>query len=286
MLLEVGIGDSYGHGFEYVDPSVVMAYNTGYKYRQHPLHDKVAPGDYTDDTQMTLGVFSYLYKHGNKQDSLLMFTEWYKHFKQDPIDGYSRGLQSVLEAVQSPKELEQVIGSHNKSDKNGGAMRAIPCCLLPTTEQVKEFSGWQASLTHQGTGVLAAQAAALSGFYFRKNIGDKFNLGKWLNDTLGVNEVWEWYTKVKSPTDLGLITVKAAIMAVILTENYKDCLIESCAFTGDVDTVAAIAMGIASQDKTRTDDLPEGLKRDLRKCPVLELYSAQELNLELMLMTE
>src|SRR2546421_316587 len=55
MLIEIAIGDAYGAGFEYVAEYLVRERNNLAAYIQHPRHH-LAPGCYTDDTQMTIAV--------------------------------------------------------------------------------------------------------------------------------------------------------------------------------------------------------------------------------------
>lgn len=59
-MVELGIGDAYGAAFEYVPVAVVAEHNTVDGYRRHPTHTGIAPGDYTDDTQMTLALAELL----------------------------------------------------------------------------------------------------------------------------------------------------------------------------------------------------------------------------------
>jgi ADP-ribosylglycohydrolase len=51
MLIELAIGDAYGAGFEYVKDEIVRTRNTLEAYLGHARHN-IAPGQYTDDTQM------------------------------------------------------------------------------------------------------------------------------------------------------------------------------------------------------------------------------------------
>ena len=53
MFLEMAIGDAYGAGFEYAPADFVKQNNTLTAYVKHPKHS-LAPGSYTDDTQMSI----------------------------------------------------------------------------------------------------------------------------------------------------------------------------------------------------------------------------------------
>ena len=55
MLLELAVGDAYGAGFEYVNKQLITQFNNLGRYVKHPRHS-TRPGNYTDDTQMTLAI--------------------------------------------------------------------------------------------------------------------------------------------------------------------------------------------------------------------------------------
>jgi ADP-ribosylglycohydrolase len=55
MLLELAVGDAYGAAFEYAPLELIRAHNSASYYSKHPRHS-LAPGCYTDDTQMSIAV--------------------------------------------------------------------------------------------------------------------------------------------------------------------------------------------------------------------------------------
>ena len=59
------------------------------------------------------------------------------------------------------------------------------------------------------------------------------------------------------------MSVRAAITAISLSTTLSDLLRNCVAFTGDVDTVAAIALGAASCCNQFPNDLPAFLDADL-----------------------
>lgn len=64
MLVELAIGDAYGAGFEYAAADFVKTNNNLDKYYSHPFH-KITPGNYTDDTQMSIGITELLLEQKN-----------------------------------------------------------------------------------------------------------------------------------------------------------------------------------------------------------------------------
>jgi len=91
MLLELAIGDAHGAGFEYADEQIVL-YNTLAGYVQHSRHN-IAPGQYTDDTQMSIAVAEAIIS-GEPWTSKLLADAFVLAFRRDPRDGYARGFQA------------------------------------------------------------------------------------------------------------------------------------------------------------------------------------------------
>jgi hypothetical protein len=183
-------------------------------------------------------------------------------FKRDVREGYARGFFAFLNEVKDGSEFLERMKPF--SDKSGAAMRAVPLGIYPTIAQVKELSALQAALTHNTPdGINAAVAASLMGHYFIYQLGPKKDLGAFLN----AHVEGDWANPWTGPVgQKGWMSVRAAITAVVNNSSLADMLRDCIAFTGDVDTVAAIALGAASASKEVVDDLPsalvEGLEND------------------------
>ena len=116
--------------------------------------------------------------------------------------------------------------------------------LFPTAEEVIEKCSIQASLTHDTVdGIAAANAAALMVHYFIYDKGPRSKLGEFIKKhvTGDWDKPWKGFVSVK-----GVECVRAAITAVVESEKLSEILKYCICFSGDVDTVAAIAMGPAS----------------------------------------
>jgi len=255
MLVETAIGDAYGMGFEYADGNLPL--NTLEAYVKHPTHG-LRPGQYTDDTQMTIAVAEALIEHLPFSREVLM-RKFYDVFARDRRDGYSRAFQKLLETAKNGDELLALV--RPDSDKSGGAMRAGPVGILPDPKQVVETAELQASVTHDTEdGRAAAAAAALMTHYFIYDEGPKVDLGNYLNLYAPVCSVrsWDepWTGKVLGK---GWMPVRAAITSIKAHDSLSSILRACIAFSGDVDTVGAIAMSAASCSKEIQKDLPEKL---------------------------
>lgn len=253
MLLELAIGDAYGAGFEYADSELVQRYNDLSRYIQHPRH-QIKPGCYTDDTQMSLAIAETLVA-GEPWTPEVLAHRFVTTFKRDPREGYAGKFYRFLLQVQDGQQfLENIIWT---SDKSGAAMRAAPIGVLPTIEQVIEATTLQAAITHNTPdGINAAIAAALMSHYFIYQLGEKKELGQFLETHVSGEWSKPWQGEVRSK---GWMSVRAAITAVIRNDSLSELLKDCISFTGDVDTVGAIALAAAACSEEITQDLPDHL---------------------------
>lgn len=253
MLLELAIGDAYGAGFEYADQELVERYNDLSRYIKHPRHH-ILPGCYTDDTQMSLAIAETLVAQEPWTPEVLAH-HFVTAFKRDQREGYAGRFYQFLLQVQDGREF--LANINWTSDKSGAAMRTAPIGILPTVEQVIEATTIQAAITHNTPdGINAARAAALMCHYFIYQLGLKKDLGQFLEAHVPGEWSQPWQGKVKSK---GWMSVRAAITAVMRNDSLSELLKDCIAFTGDVDTVAAIALAAGACSQEITQDLPEHL---------------------------
>jgi ADP-ribosyl-[dinitrogen reductase] hydrolase len=257
MLLELAIGDAYGAGFEFVDRETIELYNNLNDYRQHPHHE-IQPGCYTDDTQMSLAIAEAIISQEPWTPELLA-TKFIVAFHRDRRVGYAGKFYNFLLQVEDGKEFLAKI--HSASDRSGAAMRSGPIGIFPTIEKVIENATIQAAITHNTPdGINAARAAALMSHYFIYQLGSKQNLGDFLENHIFGEWSIPWQGKVSVK---GLDCVRAAITAVMRNDCLSKLLQDCIAFSGDVDTVATIALAAGSCSREIAQDLPENLVEGL-----------------------
>ncbi len=256
MLMKTAQGDAYGAGFEYASEGHVLANNKLTGYVRNEKHALVA-GHYTDDTQMAIAIAEVMLDGGPFTQEALA-DAFVRCFKRDQREGYARGFYAFLCEVKDGAEF--LARMKPFSDKSGGAMRAVPIGIYPDIITVKQYSALQAAVTHNTTdGINAAVAASLMGHYFLYNLGKKKDLATFLaKHVTGENFDWStpWTGKVG---EKGWMSVRAAVTAVMQNDSLSDILRACVAFTGDVDTVAAVALGAAAASPEVKDDLPTAL---------------------------
>ncbi|WP_445637905.1 ADP-ribosylglycohydrolase [Nostoc sp. DSM 114161] len=251
MLLELAIADAYGAGFEYADEMLVN--NDLSRYVQHPRF-RLIPGNYTDDTQMSIAIAEVIVAQAPWTPEVLA-ESFVRAFKRDPRLGYARNFYNFLLEIQNGEELIAKI--RPDSDKSGAAMRAAPIGIYSTPEKVIEAATIQAAITHNTPdGINAAVAAALMSHYFIYRLGPKRKLGKFLEAYVSGQWSKPWQGEVKSK---GWMSVRAAITAVMGNDSMSQLLQDCIAFSGDVDTVAAIALAAGSCSEEITQDIPNHL---------------------------
>lgn len=254
MMFELAVGDAYGAGFEYVTGEAFFTrHNTLETFVQHPWH-RLSPGSYTDDTQMAIAIAELVISKA-EWTPLLVAETFLKVFHRNPRSGYSKRFQAFLEKTHSGEVFLTSI--RNGSDKSGAAMRAGPIGLYPDVEEVMDRAALQAAVTHNTPGgIHAAQASALMCHYFFHDLGPKALLGEFLCDYVPGPWREPWTGEVG---DKGWMSVQAAVTGVICADSMSSLLHQCVAWTGDTDTVAAIALAAASCSQEIDQDLPESL---------------------------
>lgn len=275
-LLSCAVGDSYGQGYEYANEN--LQYNDLSRYVKHPRHP-LSPGSYTDDTQMSTAIAECLLSDDDPWDKEHIVAAFFRAFKRDPRQGYSAKrpgettprFYEFLVRIESPEQFLAEIDPN--SDKSGGAMRAGLVGLVPDLRRVVDMTAIQAGITHNThAGLAGAFVAALTTHYFHYRIGPKADLGVWLNYNVPFYTdedhpySWSkpWIGKVKAK---GFMAPHAAATAIQQHDSMSEILKACIAFSGDTDTVAAIAMTAASRSVEVRQDLPQVLVDTLENGP-------------------
>ena len=281
MIPELAVADAVGSGREYAPAEEVEANNDGESYVQHQKWTELVPGRYTDDTQMTIAVSEHLLS-GKPHTAINIVDSFLNCFHRDPRPGYASGFYKLLQETRTPEEFLRKLTP--QSNRSGGAMRASSCGLLHDLAEVVDMAAWQASITHATRDGMAAASAAAALVWACRHGSVWEELPAFLEDTLPGFQ-WHqngilWRGPVGPP---GLESVKAALAAIVrcrgdLTSTVKQAI----AFTGDVDTVAAIAISAASVHPQANHNLSPKLFAGLEPTGHYGLPFLQDLDRRLM----
>lgn len=259
MLLEMAIGDAYGACFEYASRDVIDRFNdlSGYPSRSNGYDDRLS-GAYTDDTQMSIAIVEAMFSGENWTKELLA-RKFVEAYKRDPRAGYARSFGQFLGEVEGSEQFLAEIDP--RSDKSGGAMRATPLGLIKNLNKALKACSLQASVTHNTVdGINAALASTAMAHYFAYDLGPKEELGRYLETVVDGQWSIPWTAQVGAK---GWMSVRAAITAVQEEDSLSGLLKRCVNFSGDVDTVATIAVASASLSEQFAKDLPQCLVDDL-----------------------
>lgn len=275
-LLYIGMADAYAAACEYVKLPQARAHIeqclTLQGYLRHPTHSHKA-GFYTDDAEMSVANARVLIEQ-EPPHTLLMFADAYVHEFQrgGRRDGYAQAFQAFLRSVDSGKAFLARI--RPDSTKNGAAMRAVPCGVLPTIDAVLDVATIQARTTHDtNEGRFSARAVALMAHFSLYEHGSLADLASYCLRHLPPEDVrlfaytfetpWNEQRPVKGgERPIALTTVHAAVHIVSTGTSLIDMLRRVIRIGGDTDSVAAIVWGIASA-RFRDEQLPAFFERDL-----------------------
>ena len=257
MLLEIAIGDAYGAGFEFVEEDIIKKYNKLDSYYDSRI-DNIRAGQYTDDTQMSLAIAELLLEE--KEWTKENITEYFlKVFNRDKRQGYAKGFYNFL--IEN-NDIEDFLNNINpESVRNGAAMRSVPLSYIKNKNELKEKAKIQASITHNThEGIVSSQSVALIGHYFLYENINKHEL----RDRL-LMEIEEIYRTDKTDRVAcnAIDTIDAVLTVLLKSSTYSEILLNSIDLGGDTDSVASIALGLASLSNQFYNNLPNFLYDDL-----------------------
>jgi len=252
LLFEIAIGDAYGAGFEFCDREKITNCNTLEKYVPHELG--ILAGHYTDDTQMSIAIAEVLLSEASYSTDVFA-AAFVGAYKRDPRQGYAKGLQGLLELCEDGADLMRRISPESR--RNGAAMRSVPLGLIADKHVLVAAAMEQARVTHNTTeGILSSQVVALMAHTLLYDNASLVDLPGSILKQTGFVLRDDWNAEVECDALQTLHAVNTALQA----NRSMSALLRACInLGGDVDSVAAIAMGLASLTPEYTADIPASL---------------------------
>jgi ADP-ribosyl-[dinitrogen reductase] hydrolase len=262
MIYEMAVADAYAIAFEFVkDPAAHGLRNDLATYQQHPKYDGLKPSQYTDDTQRSIVNAKVVLSH-MAHDPYAFVRGMQREFRDDPRDGYSRNFQQFMIDNQNTYPLDWVKAITLRRASNGSIMGAAPIGYLGSPVEVRMAASFQAMITHSVATAPCAQAIALAAHYFIYDLGPKDELLAFLLDEVEdaeriLGDIVLGYGFPVGPVPMQAGATMTAVMQLIHKhDSLADILREAVTIGGDTDSVAALAVGIASTSREVTSDLP------------------------------
>ena len=260
MLLEIAIADAYGSGFEFAPRAKIVRANDGVHYE---AHEKGIPaGRYTDDTQMSVALAELLLAH-DEPGAEACADGFLAAYRRDPRAGYSEHFAAVLATAASGAELRRRLAPGSR--RNGAAMRSVPLALVADSARLERIACTQAAVTHDSDpGRLSSVVVGLMGHALLQQRAPIADLPRIVHARTGFMLRSDWRDEVACDA----IETLHAVNTALQRHRSMSALLRDCIeFGGDVDSVAAIALGLASLTPEVMPDLPQALHDGLEDGP-------------------
>ena len=257
MLVELAIGDAYGVGFEFRSEEFVLVHNRLEEYFPHERYDLLHKR-YSDDNQMSMALAG-LITEGTDWIPINIADKFVEVFQRDVRSGYSSRMYKALTASKRGADFLSIID--NNSEGSGAAMRSGVIGLFKSEDEILEKAALQARVTHNTVSAIkSAQAVALATHYFAYSLGSKHELQHYILKFIDIDWIEEWNEPVDAQ---GEMCAMAAFSALKSNNSMAEILKACISFTGDVDTVAAIALGMATFSTEVDQNLPQWMYDEL-----------------------
>ncbi|WP_020567767.1 ADP-ribosylglycohydrolase family protein [Neolewinella persica] len=320
LLAGFSVGDAFGAGVEFQDRDWIRQ-NVDFTQfvnarnqiqiedkRKALFTDNYRAWDYTDDTEMTVGLVKALMETSPFTEELLV-RKWKEEYAAGiRAKGYGRnGHGSMGWYYRGEKSIEDIrnFQRDRPNPGNAPAMRAVPLGLLPD-ELINEYAATNARATHPNEmAIIASQLVARAATYLLILQGDPAKLIAYCRKVVPLNEAYENYLSTidrlsayENLTDSDFITLcgpqpivppyflpgingvpsdakfTAGCVLYVLkySQDAMDALRKSINLGGDVDSVASITTGILAGSKG-LESIPDFMLEATEKIPGLQALS-------------
>jgi ADP-ribosyl-[dinitrogen reductase] hydrolase len=263
VLIEMAVADAYSIAFEFVnDPQAHGLVNDLASYQQHPKYASLKPSQYTDDTQRTIAT-GWTICSGDWVEPAAFLHNLVNEYRRSPRDGYSRRFQALIEEMKDKSSLDFIRAIKNRTDTNGSIMGCLPCGFLSNPADVRLAATMQAVATHSFKTVPHAQSLALAAHHFIQG-GARADLETFLSEESQGPSTG--YFPTRGGIEMTAEATSAAVLNLIGCSKFapdhrslSEVLRAAVDLGGDTDSVAALAVGLASLSDEFAKDLPQNL---------------------------
>lgn len=292
LIIGTAIGDAFGAGVEFQDRDWIRNHVdfTQFVSMRHKI--KVAPHqqhlftqhyqdwDYTDDTEMTIGLIKALLSKQPFTEELLVQNWKAEYDKGKKEKGYGRnGHGSMAWYYSGEKSIDEIraFQRNRPNPGNAPAMRAVPLGLLPE-HLINDYAAINAKATHPNiNAIISSQCIARAAAYLLQQCGNQASIISYCKKNVTLNQEYTKYLEavdqlspydqlqekdfeilcgpqpIKAPYFLTGIkgvpsdskyTTGCVLYILKNSTNAMDALKKSIYLGGDVDSIASITTGI------------------------------------------
>lgn len=265
MFLEMACGDAFGIAFEFVKDPASHGLVNNLTFQQNPRYLDLKPSQYTDDTLRSIATLKVILSPDTMSsifDPVTYARSIQTEFRRDKRAGWSKRFQSYLQECEDNRTpaVNFVQGIATRAESNGSIMGCLPCGLLSHPVDVRFAAAAQAMATHSAATIPYAQAMALAAHFYLHGLGTRDELGQFLeNEVEGYAQAFD---QKFAPAPVDMTAKQTAIAVLHLLEGGKSLtglMTEAVNLKGDCDSVAALAVGIASCSSEYDHDIPHGM---------------------------
>ena len=260
-MVAIGIGDAYGRLLEGKPASYIKDHNN---LAYHSDEEGSTIGYYTDDTQQSIAIANHMLSNNpiTQYDYIHMFNDIYR---KDIRGGYSSRMNELFSKDHANTyDLLTDAAKMIPRNSNGCVMRCLPHGLYPTIEKVKQASIIQTATTHPTIDcMIASQTVSLLAHYWYHKMYRNITSKDFLCQHIGIMNYYNvkdaWRGEMLPCNALQTASVCLNLVGDMAYGGMSDLLKSSVAMGGDVDSSAALCLGLAALSGIYPNDLPEEL---------------------------
>lgn len=304
LLIGIAVGDAFGAGVEFQDRDWIRANVDFSKFinargrikigidRKKIFTHNYSPWDYTDDTEMTIGVIKALLSKKEFSENLLV-EKWTEEYQKGISEkGYGRNGHGSMSWYFSGEKTIVEIRDFQRDRFNPGnapAMRSVPLGLIDE-KLINDFAKINANATHPNiNAIISSQCIARAAEFLIVKKGDSKNVIQYCKNHVSMNDEYEKYfneieklgnyesltnsdfeilcgaqpiikpyflSGIKGVPSDSKFTTGCVLYILKSSKNAFDALRKSICLGGDVDSVASITTGIMA-GKNGLDSIPK-----------------------------
>jgi len=253
-LLGLAVGDALGGPVEFMSSAEISARHGRLREMVGGGWLELAPGEYTDDTQLALVIARSIARLGSVAPADIAggFVAWYRSAPKDVGNTTSRSIRHLIAGAswrEAGRETDRAMGARGAG--NGSLMRTAPIALAcwPDREALDRLGREVSAITHANrlaTGACVAFDRALAAVL--EGAGDPLAAAAGVDDAdvravvLAVPDLS--HQEVRSGGFV-LETLQAALWSCARHDDFEETVVEAVNLGGDADTTGAVAGALA-----------------------------------------